>query len=181
MADSTSIPLIPRKTLFENAHALNPRLSPDGRWLAWIAAVDGVMNVWAAPRDDLSKARPLTRQTERPIFEHLFARTNAHVLFRKDRDGDENFHLWCVGIDGSNARDLTPYPNVLADLYDLHHKDPHLIAVGMNDRDPRWHDQLLFFEYFNGDTGKGLGASHQTGWTGLVADLIIRRHTNTMI
>jgi dipeptidyl aminopeptidase/acylaminoacyl peptidase len=143
MADSTSIPLIPRKTLFENAHALNPRLSPDGRWLAWIAAVDGVMNVWAAPRDDLSKARPLTRQTERPIFEHLFARTNAHVLFRKDRDGDENFHLWCVGIDGSNARDLTPYPNVLADLYDLHHKDPHLIAVGMNDRDPRWHDLYI--------------------------------------
>jgi hypothetical protein len=46
--------------------------------------------------------------------------------------------------------------------------------------DAHWHDQLLFYEYFNGDTGKGLGASHQTGWTGLVADLIIRRHTNAM-
>ena len=46
--------------------------------------------------------------------------------------------------------------------------------------DPRWHDQLLFYEYFDGDTGKGLGASHQTGWTGLVADLIIRGHTNSM-
>ncbi len=41
--------------------------------------------------------------------------------------------------------------------------------------DPAWHDRLLFFEYFHGDTGAGLGASHQTGWTGLVADLIIRR------
>jgi hypothetical protein len=41
--------------------------------------------------------------------------------------------------------------------------------------DPRWKDNLLFFEYFDGDTGKGLGASHQTGWTGLVADLILRR------
>ncbi len=40
--------------------------------------------------------------------------------------------------------------------------------------DPRWHDNLLFHEYFHGDTGAGLGASHQTGWTGLVADLIIR-------
>ena len=38
--------------------------------------------------------------------------------------------------------------------------------------DPRWHDQLLFHEYFHGDTGAGLGASHQTGWTGLVAELI---------
>jgi hypothetical protein len=41
--------------------------------------------------------------------------------------------------------------------------------------DPRWHDNLLFHEYFHGDTGAGLGASHQTGWTGLIANLIIRR------
>jgi hypothetical protein len=41
--------------------------------------------------------------------------------------------------------------------------------------DPDWHDQLLFFEYFDGDTGRGLGASHQTGWTALVADLITSR------
>ncbi len=38
--------------------------------------------------------------------------------------------------------------------------------------DPAWRDLLLFHEYFNGDTGEGLGASHQTGWTGLVATLI---------
>jgi hypothetical protein len=42
-------------------------------------------------------------------------------------------------------------------------------------RDPAWRDLLLFHEYFHGDTGAGLGASHQTGWTGLVADLVIRR------
>jgi hypothetical protein len=47
--------------------------------------------------------------------------------------------------------------------------DPHFAADG-------WKDQLLFFEYFDGDTGKGLGASHQTGWTGLIADIILRRH-----
>ncbi|HEU4619631.1 MAG TPA: glucosidase [Gammaproteobacteria bacterium] len=39
-------------------------------------------------------------------------------------------------------------------------------------RDPSWRDQLLFFEYFHGDDGRGLGANHQTGWTGLVASLI---------
>ncbi len=38
--------------------------------------------------------------------------------------------------------------------------------------DPRWRDHLLFYEYFNGDTGAGLGANHQTGWTALVAKLI---------
>jgi hypothetical protein len=42
------------------------------------------------------------------------------------------------------------------------------------DPDPTWADALLFHEYFHGDDGTGLGASHQTGWTGLVAELIIR-------
>ena len=48
-------------------------------------------------------------------------------------------------------------------------------ATSSSRRDPAWHDLIPFHEYFHGDTGAGLGASHQTGWTGLVADLIIRR------
>jgi hypothetical protein len=43
-------------------------------------------------------------------------------------------------------------------------------------RDPAWRDNLVFSEYFHGDNGAGLGASHQTGWTGLIADVIRRRH-----
>jgi hypothetical protein len=38
--------------------------------------------------------------------------------------------------------------------------------------DPHWRDLLLFYEYFHGDKGAGIGASHQTGWTGLVAKLL---------
>ncbi|HMT21707.1 MAG TPA: hypothetical protein PKE20_10780, partial [Promineifilum sp.] len=38
--------------------------------------------------------------------------------------------------------------------------------------DPHWRDHILFYEYFHGDNGAGLGASHQTGWTGLVARAI---------
>ena len=38
--------------------------------------------------------------------------------------------------------------------------------------DPHWRDHILFYEYFHGDNGAGLGASHQTGWTGLVAKFI---------
>jgi hypothetical protein len=43
-------------------------------------------------------------------------------------------------------------------------------------RDPAWRDNLLFSEYFHGDNAAGLGAAHQTGWTGLIADVIRRRH-----
>jgi hypothetical protein len=42
--------------------------------------------------------------------------------------------------------------------------------------DPAWRDNVFFSEYFDGDNGAGLGASHQTGWTGLIADIIRRRH-----
>ncbi|NUQ36288.1 MAG: hypothetical protein HUU23_00515 [Caldilineales bacterium] len=38
--------------------------------------------------------------------------------------------------------------------------------------DPHWRDHLLFYEYFHGDTGAGVGASHQTGWTALAATLL---------
>jgi hypothetical protein len=39
-------------------------------------------------------------------------------------------------------------------------------------KDPHFRDYLLFYEYFHGDSGRGVGANHQTGWTGLIAKLI---------
>jgi hypothetical protein len=47
-------------------------------------------------------------------------------------------------------------------------------SVAKLQEDPRWRDNIAFYEYFHGDNGAGLGATHQTGWTGLVADLICR-------
>src|SRR5262249_19016032 len=56
----------------------------------------------------------------------------------------------------------------------------------VNDRDrlfddPQWRDLVLFYEYFHGDTGRGCGASHQTGWTGLIGRLIEDLGTNTAV
>ena len=51
---------------------------------------------------------------------------------------------------------------------------PAFGGSGRFQHDPAWHDALLFYEYFHGDNGAGLGASHQTGWTGLVADMVVR-------
>ena len=44
-------------------------------------------------------------------------------------------------------------------------------ASGLFQEDPTWGDNILFYEYFHGDNGAGIGASHQTGWTGVVARL----------
>jgi hypothetical protein len=57
-------------------------------------------------------------------------------------------------------------------LKDEHGKRPVYGGTEKFQSDPYWRDYLLFYEYFHGDNGAGLGASHQTGWTGLVAKLI---------
>src|SRR5271166_2558957 len=67
----SDIPLIPRKVLLGNPSRLNPKLSPDGKSLAWLAPVDGVMNIWAAPTDAISEARPITNTIGRPIVARL--------------------------------------------------------------------------------------------------------------
>ena len=57
-------------------------------------------------------------------------------------------------------------------LADEHGRRPVFGGAARFQTDPHWRDHLLFYEYFHGDNGAGLGASHQTGWTGLVATLI---------
>ena len=57
-------------------------------------------------------------------------------------------------------------------LRDEHGRRPVYGGTEKFQNDPYWRDHILFYEYFHGDNGAGLGASHQTGWTGLVAKLI---------
>jgi hypothetical protein len=57
----------------------------------------------------------------------------------------------------------------------LRDSDDHRAVYGGTEtfqQDPHWRDLILFYEYFHGDNGAGIGASHQTGWTGLVAKLL---------
>jgi hypothetical protein len=60
-------------------------------------------------------------------------------------------------------------------LDDADGRRPVFGEVALFQQDPHWHDLIPFYEYFHGDTGAGLGASHQTGWTALVANLILRK------
>jgi len=57
-------------------------------------------------------------------------------------------------------------------LKDEHGRRPLFGQHPRLQQDPHFRDHLLFYEYFHGDSGRGVGAAHQTGWTGLVAKLI---------
>ncbi len=99
------------------------------------------------------------------------------ALHRFDRFLGDNFTV-AYPSGGDDARSLRGIADDLsARLVSLFTDDPtgRRPMFGDADRfqhDAAWHQHLLFHEYFNGDTGCGLGASHQTGWTGLVANLI---------
>jgi hypothetical protein len=73
--------------------------------------------------------------------------------------------LWDVSVELSHRL-------IRLFLRDKNGRRPIYGGLGIFQEDPYWRDHLLFHEYFHGDNGAGLGASHQTGWTGLVAKLI---------
>jgi dipeptidyl aminopeptidase/acylaminoacyl peptidase len=132
--------VIPRSALFGNPEKTQARISPDGKFISYIAPVNGVLNVWVAPRADASAAKAITNDTKRGIRQHFWAYDNKHILFVQDKDGDENFHLYAVDVTTATSKDLTPYPGVKAQVAGLSWKKPGVVAVGMNDRLPEWHD-----------------------------------------
>jgi dipeptidyl aminopeptidase/acylaminoacyl peptidase len=133
-------PVIPRSALFGNPERTQARLSPDGRYISFIAPRDGVLNVWLAERGKLDDAKPITNDQKRGIRQHYWAYDNKHVLFRQDEGGDENWHLYSVDVVTGAQKDLSPIKGVRAELLGLSWKKPGKVAVGMNDRAPEWHD-----------------------------------------
>ena len=134
------VPLIPRDDLFGNPERANVQISPDGKYLSWIAPVDGVLNVWIAPAGDLARAKAVTDDKARGIRQYFWSHRSDTLLYLRDTGGDEDFHLYGVDLASGTARDLTPFPKTTAQVVKVSHLHPDAILVGMNDRDPKWHD-----------------------------------------
>src|SRR5262245_15160620 len=75
-APPTLPPLIPRAALFGNPERTSVQLSHDGRWLAWLAPSNGVLNVHVAPIGDLAAARNVTGSAKRPVYGYFWAYDN---------------------------------------------------------------------------------------------------------
>jgi dipeptidyl aminopeptidase/acylaminoacyl peptidase len=132
--------LIPRSCLFANAVRTQAKISPDGRWLSWLAADAGVLNVWVAPVADVTAVRCVTQDRGRGIQSHSWCYDGQHLLYLHDSGGDENWHVQAVEIKTGNTRDLTPIDRVHAQIVAVSPDHPRTVVVGLNDRDPRWHD-----------------------------------------
>jgi dipeptidyl aminopeptidase/acylaminoacyl peptidase len=159
--------LIPRKVIFGNPDRTAPTVSPDGSQIAFTAAVDGVMNIWVGPSDDFKAARPVTQEKQRPIQKFWWARNGTHLLYSQDQRGDENYHIYAVDLKTATTKDLTPHKGVRAELIEISYKRPDEILVGLNNRDPRWHDAWII----NVVTGAAKMVQKNDGFAMQFADL----------
>lgn len=138
-------PLVDRELFFGNPEIAGAQISPDGKYIAFIKPLQDVRNVWVKGVDEsFDKAKPLTEEKKRPVGGYFWSWENK-ILFVKDSDGDENFNVYSVNpADAASgipkAKNLTNAEKVQTQIYAVPKSEPDYIYIGINDRDPAWHD-----------------------------------------
>ena len=129
----TQLPvLIPREILFGNPERISPKLSPDGKYIAYIAPDEkNILQVWLRTLEQ-EEAKKLTNDKKRGIRAFFWTYNPEQLIYLQDADGDENFHLYAVHIQNNIVRDLTPFQGVQADVIALESQFPSEILVGLN-------------------------------------------------
>ena len=144
-------PLLDRELFFGNPQIASGQLSPDGKFISFMKAYNGIMNVWVKKfTEPFENARPLT-DSPRPLYGYSWTEDGKYILFVKDSDGDENMNIFAVDPNAAPAagkkvpesRNLTPLKIVTAQLMHASQNNPDLLWVGLNDRDEAWHDLYL--------------------------------------
>ena len=142
-------PIIDREIFFGNPEIAGAQLSPDGQWMSFIKPYNEVRNIWVKKADEpFENAKPVTASTERPIPGYFWSRDSKYLLYVQDKGGDENYHVYALdpfaappaGAKVPEARNLTDVDGVRAYINRVPKSDPDLLYVGLNDRDPAWHD-----------------------------------------
>jgi dipeptidyl aminopeptidase/acylaminoacyl peptidase len=142
-------PIIDRDLFFGDPEIAGAQISPDGAYIAFLKPFKGTRNVWVKrTADPFTSAKPITADTARPISGYFWSRDGKYVLFVQDKAGDENYNVYAVnpsdspasGQEVPAARNLTDVKGVRAVIYSVPRSEPDTIYVGINDRDPAWHD-----------------------------------------
>ncbi|HLV28848.1 MAG TPA: S9 family peptidase [Burkholderiaceae bacterium] len=147
MTDESLPPIYPLTDFFRNPERGFYRLSDDGTLLAYMEPVafgDGPprRNLFVQPLEGsqpVGEARCLTRETDRDIAEYYWKGSDI-LLYAKDFEGDENFHVVAVDVNSAAVSDLTPYPDTRAGIADELYDDPDHILIAHNHRDAQAFD-----------------------------------------
>src|SRR5215469_234479 len=132
--------LLPRRVIFGNPERCVVRISPDGTRIAFLAPVDGVLNLWIAPIDQIDNAHPVTAVTDRNLGLIVWMHDNRHIVFFREQAGDENWRAWRVDLRTAEIRPLTPGPGVRCYVQQSSRHFPSELLIAHNERDKRYFD-----------------------------------------
>ncbi|MEZ5057137.1 MAG: prolyl oligopeptidase family serine peptidase [Saprospiraceae bacterium] len=139
-------PLLDRDLFFGDPEISGGQISPDGKFISFIKPFEGTRNIWVKKAEDtFDDAWPVTNDKDRPIRGYFWSRDSKKILYVQDKGGNENFHIYAVdpsnnGGNVKEAKALTSGENVRAMIYAVPKSQPDIMYVGLNDRDPAWHD-----------------------------------------
>ena len=147
VTNQKTVPILDRELFFGNPEISGGQLSPDGKWISFMKAYDGIMNIWIKKFDEpFEKARPLTN-SKRPMQGYFWTYDGKYILYVKDENGDENRNVFAVDPMAkpvSNSvpisRNITPLKDISAQIDLVSIKNPDLLMVSLNDKDKAWHD-----------------------------------------
>lgn len=132
--------LVSRELLFSAPTYSELQISPDGKRLAFLHPLNGVLNVWVAPIDAPGAAAPVTRFDMRPPDSFQWSADGQHILILKDVGGEEHSQLWVANPDKRTVINATADPAVQTKIVKVSKRHPGEILVGMNIRDKRYRD-----------------------------------------
>ncbi len=145
---ATLAPIIDREIFLGNPELAGGQLSPDGKFISFLKPYKGVLNIYVKRTEEpFEKAKQLT-DNDRPVGGYFWSYDGKYILYVKDKGGDENFNIYALnpadpavaatGVPA--ARNLTPNDKIRAIIFAVSKKNPDILMVGINDRDPKWHD-----------------------------------------
>lgn len=139
-AAMTQKDLIPRKILFGNPDKAGVKLSPDGKYISFLAPYQGVLNIWLQDTDLKKAATVLTEVKSRPIASYEWSYDNNHIIYSYDEGGNENYFLFKVDINTKKSTKIFADKNVRVDLAKLSYKYPNEVIIASNKQDPEIFD-----------------------------------------
>ncbi|HKN74397.1 MAG TPA: S9 family peptidase [Candidatus Acidoferrum sp.] len=142
-------PIIDRKLFFGEIEIAGAQISPDGQYLSFLKPYKGTRNIWLKKAGEpFSAARPMSAEATRPIRAYFWSRDSKYILYSQDAGGDENFNVYAIdptlaadpktGVPPTRA--LTSLKGVRTLIYAAPRSKPDILFIGLNDREPQWHD-----------------------------------------
>ena len=128
---------VPLRDFFKNPQEAGHQISPDGKYLSWLAPFERRMNVFVKPING-GDVKRVTGETARDIGGYFWK--GERILYVKDFGGDENFHVVSVNLKGEDLKDLTPGDKIRAQIIDGLVDDDQNIIVSHNKRDAKVFD-----------------------------------------